>query len=269
MSGSPLVEVAAAVAAIERGADMASMRRAVRAFASPLGYDRFVLYTAPTGGDGIVEQLLWMEGDWFGDGSEVAPETYLARCPVNRHVLETDCPFFWTKTGKAGEGTYRVVTHPRGPGIHGIQVPVFSHGRPCWCDELWRQYDRQQPRGATGVIVSRGFGVSRRTAASWIRPVSTHHAPVDARTGSHSLDRVWATAAGCCIASRPFRAHDRKPSAPHPQTPRRRQYGAGGARPGSDRTTDTLRLLSESTSCRVAETQLRYEEGGVADAVAA
>ena len=49
------------------------------------------------------EELLWMEGDWFGDGSAVTPETYLARCPVNRHVLETDSPFFWTKTGQTGK----------------------------------------------------------------------------------------------------------------------------------------------------------------------
>lgn len=127
MGGAALAQVAATVAAIERGEDMATLSDAVRAFAAPLGYDRFVLYTAPPPGDGIVERLLWLEGDWFGDGTDVTPETYLARCPVNRHVLETDRPFFWTKTGQGARETYRVVARPTGTGLHGLQVPVFGH----------------------------------------------------------------------------------------------------------------------------------------------
>lgn len=106
---------------------MDALRRSVRALAGPLGYDRFVLYASSPPGDGIVERLLWLEGDWFGNGSKVDPETYLARCPVNRHVLETNHAFFWIKTGTAGEETYRVVRQPRGPGIHGLQVPIFGH----------------------------------------------------------------------------------------------------------------------------------------------
>ena len=117
----------ATIVAIERGSDMAALRRSVRAFADPLGYDRVILYAAPSSGDGIVEQLLWMEGDWISDGSGLDPETYLARCPVNRHVLETDHPFFWTKTGEPGHEGYRIVRRPSGPGIHGLQVPVFGH----------------------------------------------------------------------------------------------------------------------------------------------
>lgn len=119
--------LAATIVAIERGADMDALRRSVRAFAGPLGYDRFILYAAPLSGDGLVERLLWMEGDWAGEGSEFDPETYLARCPVNRHVLETDHPFFWTKTGEPGHDAYRIVRRPSGPGIHGLQVPVFGH----------------------------------------------------------------------------------------------------------------------------------------------
>lgn len=119
--------LASAIAAIERGADMAALREAVRALAGPLGYDRFILYAAPLSGNGIVEQLLWMEGDWVGEGVAFDPETYLARCPVNRHVLETDQPFFWTKAGKPGDDAYRIVRRPGGPGIHGLQVPVFGH----------------------------------------------------------------------------------------------------------------------------------------------
>lgn len=119
--------LAATIVAIERGTDMDALRRSVRAFAGPLGYDRFILYAAPLSRDGIVEQLLWMEGNWVSEGSEFDPETYLARCPVNRHVLETDHPFFWTKTGEPGHDAYRIVRRPSGSGIHGLQVPVFGH----------------------------------------------------------------------------------------------------------------------------------------------
>lgn len=70
-----------------------------------------------------------MEGDWLGDGTVVDVKTYLRACPVNHHILETEQPFFWTKRGERGAETYRVVLTPRGPGIHGLQVPVFGpHG---------------------------------------------------------------------------------------------------------------------------------------------
>ena len=127
VSGPVLIRAASAIAAIERSAGMAALRESVRAFAGPLGYDSFVLYTAPPPGDGsdaIVEDLLWIEGDWF-NAAEMDAKTYLARCPVNRHVLETDRPFFWTKTGRPGRESYRVGP-PRGAGMHGLQVPVFG-----------------------------------------------------------------------------------------------------------------------------------------------
>lgn len=127
MGAAETGELAATIVAIERGTDMDALRRSVRAFAGPLGYDRFILYAAPLSGDGLVEQLLWMEGNWVSEGSEFDPETYLARCPVNRHVLETDHPFFWTKTGEPGHDAYRIVRRPSGSGIHGLQVPVFGH----------------------------------------------------------------------------------------------------------------------------------------------
>jgi LuxR family transcriptional regulator (chaperone HchA-associated) len=126
MDGATLTGVAATVTAIEQCADDGELHDMVRAFAAPLGYDRFVIYTAPPLGDGAVDRVLWVEGDWFGSGQEVSPATYLARCPVNRHVLETDQPFFWTKSGRADHETYRVVAHPHGTGLHGLQVPVFG-----------------------------------------------------------------------------------------------------------------------------------------------
>ncbi|HEV2600505.1 PA1136 family autoinducer-binding transcriptional regulator [Sphingopyxis sp.] len=127
MGGAALTGAAATVAAIEACTDEDLLHDTVRAFAAPFGFDRFVVYTAPPPGDGAVDRILWIEGDWFESGREVTPETYLARCPVNRHVLETDQPFFWTKIGGAEHETYRVVAHPHGRGLHGLQVPVFGH----------------------------------------------------------------------------------------------------------------------------------------------
>ena len=120
---SPL---ASTVASIERSADIDALCTVVRTFARPLGYDRFVLYTAPPAGEGVIDQLLWVEGDWFGVGADVDAATYLARCPMNRHVLETERPFFWTKSGAEGQEAYRVVARPTGDGVHGLQVPVFG-----------------------------------------------------------------------------------------------------------------------------------------------
>ena len=128
MDGPALNGAAMAVAAIEGSANMGALRESVRVFAGPLGYDRFVLYTAPPAVDGpedaMIQDLLWVEGDWLG-GRKMEPKTYLARCPVNRHVLETDRPFFWTKTGGPGTESYRV-GQPHGAGVHGLQVPVFG-----------------------------------------------------------------------------------------------------------------------------------------------
>ena len=126
MPRAPLEDAARAVAAIEGSSALETLQDLVREYALPLGYDRFVLYSATTERDEVVDHLFWLEGDWFGEGGEVDAETYLARCPVTRHVLETDEPFFWSKTGGPGAETYRVVAIPRGRGIHGLQVPIFG-----------------------------------------------------------------------------------------------------------------------------------------------
>lgn len=111
---------------IEASDSLAAIQGAVRAFARPLGYDRFVLFSASATQDEQVERIYWVEGDWFGEGEGVDAETYVRRCPMTRHVLQAREPFFWTKTqSKAGE-LYRVVRAPRGRGLHGLQVPVFG-----------------------------------------------------------------------------------------------------------------------------------------------
>lgn len=114
---------------IESCQSLKAIQDVVRSFARQYGYDRYVLYSASSMIDEIVERIYWVEGDWFGDGEAVNSTTYIRRCPVTRHVLETDQPFFWTKVADNSGERYRVVRKPRGPGIHGLQIPVFgSHG---------------------------------------------------------------------------------------------------------------------------------------------
>jgi LuxR family transcriptional regulator (chaperone HchA-associated) len=91
--------------------------------AAPLGYDRVLFFATTTQSDPLVDRTYWVEGDWFGDGSLVDAETYLQRCPIARHILTAQGPFFWIKT--AGQG-YRVVRKPTGSGIKGFQVPVYG-----------------------------------------------------------------------------------------------------------------------------------------------
>jgi len=111
---------------IERATALAQVQQAVRAFAGPFGYDRFVLFSASSARDEVLERIYWVEGDWFGDGLTIDADNYVRRCPVTRHILETREPFFWTKTRQADGDRYRVVRRPLGSGPHGLQVPVFG-----------------------------------------------------------------------------------------------------------------------------------------------
>jgi hypothetical protein len=67
---------------IEGAESLVAIEIEVRAFARPLGYDRFVLFSASATQDEVVERIYWVEGDWFGDGESVDAETYIRRCPV-------------------------------------------------------------------------------------------------------------------------------------------------------------------------------------------
>jgi LuxR family transcriptional regulator (chaperone HchA-associated) len=127
MTGSLAAEQVFRSALVIEGAEsVAAIEAEVRAVAAPLGYDRFVLFSASATQDEVVERIYWVEGDWFGDGESVDAETYVRHCPVTRHILESREPFFWTKTiGKEGE-LYKIVRLPRGQGIHGLQIPVFG-----------------------------------------------------------------------------------------------------------------------------------------------
>lgn len=116
-----------ALSLIEAGSDLAAIQQAVRNLVRPLGYDRIVVFSITARQDEFVEQIYWVEGDWFETGEAVDALTYVRRCPVTRHFLETDRPFFWTKTRTEQGASYRIVSVPQGLGIHGLQVPVFGH----------------------------------------------------------------------------------------------------------------------------------------------
>lgn len=115
------------IVAIENAEEIASITKAVRQAARPLGYDRYILFSASPLRDELIDKIYWVEGDWFGDQTDVDAETYVRRCPVTRHILDGDEPFFWTKTTSQRGEQYKVVKAPKGSGVHGLQVPVFGH----------------------------------------------------------------------------------------------------------------------------------------------
>ena len=100
----PFDEVVQAVRQIEQATTLATIQTAVRNVARPLGYDRFVLFSASAARDEVVERIHWVEGDWFGDGQVVDARTYVRHCPVTRHLLAAREAFFWSKQpGDEGE----------------------------------------------------------------------------------------------------------------------------------------------------------------------
>lgn len=111
---------------LEQARSLAAVGGVLRAAASPLGYDRLLVFATGTGLERDAQRVYWIEGDWFGDGSDTDLTRYLHACPVNRHVLDSNAPFFWSKRqGVRGE-RYQMVKQPRGEGLHGLQVPVFG-----------------------------------------------------------------------------------------------------------------------------------------------
>lgn len=117
------------IAMIERSRDLDAIKAAVREIANGYGYDRIVMFAFSSKTHELLEGIYWAEGHWFSDGEALDTETYVRHCPVTRHVLETDQPFFWTKvsTHKGKQFRFGFGASPRGQGLHGIQVPVFGH----------------------------------------------------------------------------------------------------------------------------------------------
>lgn len=158
---------------IEGAGSLAAIEAEVRAFAKPLGYDRFVLFSASATQDEVVERIYWVEGDWFGDDENVDAETYVRRCPVTRHILEAREPFFWTKTMAEEGELYKIVRHPRGQGIHGLQIPVFGPSGLEGAMSLGGQRidASQQVRLALGLIATTAFFSARRLLEAAVEAV--------------------------------------------------------------------------------------------------
>ncbi|HIE5356123.1 TPA: PA1136 family autoinducer-binding transcriptional regulator [Stenotrophomonas maltophilia] len=111
---------------LEQARSITGIGALLRSIAAPLGYDRVLLFAAGTGLERGAHRVYWIEGDWLGEGRETDLARYLHACPVNRHVLDSDAPFFWSKREGVRGARYQVVRHPRGDGLHGLQVPVFG-----------------------------------------------------------------------------------------------------------------------------------------------
>lgn len=89
---------------MERARSLSAVGAVLRGIAAPLGYDRVLVFATGTGLERGTQRVYWIEGDWFGDGSDTDLAGYLHACPVNRHVLDSDAPFFWSKhQGVRGE----------------------------------------------------------------------------------------------------------------------------------------------------------------------
>ena len=105
-----------------------ALRVVVREQVQAHGYDRIVVFSGSAAFDDLLDGIYWIEGEWYERDEAPNAETYIRHCPVTRHILETDEPFFWTKTSAHTGARYRFVQVPRGAGLHGLQVPVFGRG---------------------------------------------------------------------------------------------------------------------------------------------
>lgn len=133
------------ISAAERATDLDRLKSLVHDAAGAHGYDCVLVFSASAFLDELLDGIYWIEGIWFDDEEAPDAETYVRHCPITRHILDTSEAFFWTKSkGKH----HRVVTLPRGPGFHGLQVPVFGH---------------------TGLIGAVTFGGQRIDAAPHVR----------------------------------------------------------------------------------------------------
>lgn len=123
----PAVDLITLISQLEESHSFSTVQDIVRQRAHFYGYDKIVFFSAHSTLDGIIERIYWIEGDWFDDGENIDAATYIKYCPITRHIIETDRPFFWTKKPDVNREQYRVVAKPKGSGIHGLQIPIFGH----------------------------------------------------------------------------------------------------------------------------------------------
>ncbi|WP_084810032.1 PA1136 family autoinducer-binding transcriptional regulator [Bradyrhizobium sp. NAS80.1] len=117
-----------ALARIDSAESVEAVGAAFKAFANLFGYDRYIVCSASTFTDDMIEEIYLVEGDWT-DGQDVDRDTYLLHCPITRHLLSTDHPFIWSKShaGDDGKPKYWIVRSGcRFGEVNGIQIPVFG-----------------------------------------------------------------------------------------------------------------------------------------------
>ncbi|PLP98525.1 PA1136 family autoinducer-binding transcriptional regulator [Cupriavidus pauculus] len=115
-----------AIIATEKANRLNIITDIVRSLGQAHGFDRFILFSASPSYEHPVKRIYWIEGNWFDDGSKVTAARYMQICPVTRHLLDESDPFFWTKQHTVRGERYRIVRHPRGSDIHGLQIPIFG-----------------------------------------------------------------------------------------------------------------------------------------------
>ena len=139
---------------------------------------------------------------------------HVRHCPVTRHVLETDQPFFWTKEQTRTGRRYRFVAAPQGAGLHGLQVPVFGHnglaGAVCFGGE------RIDSTSQSRLILTQ-LGVTAFVAArNLLEPAQqAHETPLSAREAEvlqwiASGQRVADVAATLGLSKRTIENHLRR-----------------------------------------------------------
>ena len=210
-------ELAQALREIETARDLSAIEATVRRMAKPFGYDSFVLFSASPALDDLVEHIYWVEGDWFGDQSNVDAETYVRHCPVTRHILETDEPFFWTKTQAPSGEKYRVVS--RGQDSEGIWNPRPA-GTRFWTrrtgrrHQLWRPEHRLVADCAGHIGPGRHGRVPGCTAPDGPQEWSGKGISLGPRARSPAVDRCRKAASRYRGDAGVVRAHHRESSAP-------------------------------------------------------
>lgn len=123
----PAVDLITLLSQLEESKSFSTVQDIVRQRAHFYGYDKIVFFSTHSTLDGIIERIYWIEGNWFYNENNIDAATYIKHCPITRHIIETNRPFFWTKQPDVNREQYRVVTKPKGSGIHGLQIPIFGH----------------------------------------------------------------------------------------------------------------------------------------------
>jgi len=163
---------------LEQARSIAEIGALLRSIAAPLGYDHVLVFAAGTGLERGAHRVYWIEGDWLGEGRETDLARYLHACPVNRHVLDSDAPFFWSKRDGA-----------RGPATRWSGTPAATACMAC----MACRYPCSEPRGWKGRSVSpeRSSTLPRLPGCCWSLPAQQHSAP-PAGWPKHRLNAPWA-----------------------------------------------------------------------------